>query len=1559
MKKIRLFFVLALFLLFTANPIYSAITLSTEGTQSVGGDIYSNGTFSINYSVSGSETGTFIKAWGNGGTGDKIIWAPSTSGQFNISGLKDGDYSYTFEKYSGEVTLNLVGGSTQIPEMAHTVVVNVTDPDPTYEVTVNVTVDPHPAQTLNVTGTAVLTAGTVLRETNAIRVIVDTTPPILSNTNFQNLPKFTNNNILHITGNYSDNFLGGRVCALVDVNGVLSTQEVSVAQKSGAFILPVNLSQGSNKITLIGIDNSPWHNKSTSAQITVVYDNTIPSTDQASITFDPAMERGAFIGSKNYTMSVKFTDIFPMDTREIPICEIVTRSGNKITMTPADTDTGWISNDTWKGSFFIPKELGFTYDGAAILKIRNVFDMAGNKFPDYTENNIFIIDTTAPATNSSKPPIPNYIQIISPANLILEETSAINISLTDIIWAGGSGIDSAELVVWVDANGDGVENPKELVRFNDTQESSIDGTSLINVNTTSIVIDPTKLDPAKYFTRFTGEKVKVEIRNIRDSVKPEFGGPNRSPNVNITFNVNFISRPVARFIEWKTDSPEITTTPPLDASLSPPIPYDNKKLVHTPYKEQQIKFVIIPYGDIAENPRLAIDTGSVLITVNNIPFNINGSGQTFASPALNIISNNSTMEVVFNPALDPSFSFVDGYVKVKIAQAKDLNGTSILPVETAFVIDTSIPKIELVYPLDGGTTFDSTQEIIFNAIDELPGLIATIEVIVTNTTGTTTKNVRNVLRAGQTQANGDIIILKDPDSPIVSVKTGPGFVYDDGSVKLDIVVYDKATNKKTSSTVFWVLSKMELKASAEAPVVGKDKISVSGTLSKFPEAIINDTREVKVTAYCTDSSGKTVNKKIYFKDAVDSTGGKLLAFFFENIEVLPGDNLLSVSVLDDINHKLNFNNPPKPSDIALSVIYDNVGPIGAYNLKKISNTKTNVKFEWGEFVDQWSNPVYFKIQIAIEESFSTIIKEIINEGTSYSLNIGDFPHKNYYVRVIAVDSLDNEANPSDSIIFTVDSERPQISTLTIQDNTPDNQYSSNYPIFKNIDELSVIITFDEKMKKDVLLSKNRNLRIRLATTAYIDLTTGEWISDNTWKTDLSKNFFPSNYNGEIKVYVQGARDAMGNEMIGYISQSFYIDKRPEIEKPKIFPNPMDDREIMVLVRALEKLKDNPKVTIDGIDVVCKPLNNSWYGTSYRIKASQNGIRTLSITITDLNGNVGHWPADYTELSSVNMNIFRTASLTKNNAVSLESVNQNSVIDIAEGSVKQNIDIYSMIYEDEQNEVVNAPRAASSLNKLPVKDIEKNTDNIVYAPAIKLEKDAQISFSGIFDEKHVVMKKVGNKWKYIPTNLEQGKIVGKTDSLGTFAVFRDNKAPSLNLNIADNEELFNGKETIRLNVDELGSGIKNVVVYLDDKIIGDTDKDIFEFTPTNYFKPGEHVLRVTALDNANNSVEKRVVFKAPAGASFNKLNSYPNPAVNFCEIKYNISAASEYVELKIYDVSGKLVYKDKKTSVALTDSFIWNLDDRRGNKVANGVYIYKLIVKSSGVNEINGKIAVLR
>ena len=64
-------------------------------------------------------------------------------------------------------------------------------------------------------------------------------------------------------------------------------------------------------------------------------------------------------------------------------------------------------------------------------------------------------------------------------------------------------------------------------------------------------------------------------------------------------------------------------------------------------------------------------------------------------------------------------------------------------------------------------------------------------------------------------------------------------------------------------------------------------------------------------------------------------------------------------------------------------------------------------------------------------------------------------------------------------------------------------------------------------------------------------------------------------------------------------------------------------------------------------------------------------------------------------------------------------------------------------------------------------------------------------------------------------------------------------------------------------------------------------------------------------------------------------------------------------MKIYDMAGKLVYKERNTGVNPTDSFFWDLIDRRGRKVSNGAYFYRITVKAGGTEEVTGKIAVVR
>jgi flagellar hook assembly protein FlgD len=70
-----------------------------------------------------------------------------------------------------------------------------------------------------------------------------------------------------------------------------------------------------------------------------------------------------------------------------------------------------------------------------------------------------------------------------------------------------------------------------------------------------------------------------------------------------------------------------------------------------------------------------------------------------------------------------------------------------------------------------------------------------------------------------------------------------------------------------------------------------------------------------------------------------------------------------------------------------------------------------------------------------------------------------------------------------------------------------------------------------------------------------------------------------------------------------------------------------------------------------------------------------------------------------------------------------------------------------------------------------------------------------------------------------------------------------------------------------------------------------------------------------------------------------------------------------IDIKIYSVAGRLIRNLEAKS--LTDNFIkvdWDGRDQDGNQIANGAYLYKLMVKSTDGafnKSVLGKLAIVR
>jgi flagellar hook assembly protein FlgD len=87
-----------------------------------------------------------------------------------------------------------------------------------------------------------------------------------------------------------------------------------------------------------------------------------------------------------------------------------------------------------------------------------------------------------------------------------------------------------------------------------------------------------------------------------------------------------------------------------------------------------------------------------------------------------------------------------------------------------------------------------------------------------------------------------------------------------------------------------------------------------------------------------------------------------------------------------------------------------------------------------------------------------------------------------------------------------------------------------------------------------------------------------------------------------------------------------------------------------------------------------------------------------------------------------------------------------------------------------------------------------------------------------------------------------------------------------------------------------------------------------------------------------------------------LLNYPNPFINHTEFWFNHNSSTPLnVTIQIFTISGRLVKTINGITQSTTGSnfsrdFSWDGRDDFGDKVAKGVYIYKINVRSETLNK---------
>ncbi len=126
----------------------------------------------------------------------------------------------------------------------------------------------------------------------------------------------------------------------------------------------------------------------------------------------------------------------------------------------------------------------------------------------------------------------------------------------------------------------------------------------------------------------------------------------------------------------------------------------------------------------------------------------------------------------------------------------------------------------------------------------------------------------------------------------------------------------------------------------------------------------------------------------------------------------------------------------------------------------------------------------------------------------------------------------------------------------------------------------------------------------------------------------------------------------------------------------------------------------------------------------------------------------------------------------------------------------------------------------------------------------------------------------------------------------------------------------------------------------------------------FTKDGIYTLRVQAWDKSSNKAASEpyeITFEVVLESSITQIVNYPNPFSSHTQFVFTLTGSTvpDVFKIQILTVSGKLVREINKDELGPLhigkniSSFRWDGTDRYGDKLANGAYLYRAIIKHNG------------
>ncbi len=654
--------------------------------------------------------------------------------------------------------------------------------------------------------------------------------------------------------------------------------------------------------------------------------------------------------------------------------------------------------------------------------------------------------------------------------------------------------------------------------------------------------------------------------------------------------------------------------------------------------------------------------------------------------------------------------------------------------------------------------------------------------------------------------------------------------------------------------------------------------------------------------------------------------------------------------------------PPSAPDLTI--------PLSDYTVNKRSQN-----FKWTSVTDATS----YIFQVSDDSSFNNVLnhqvsteypglKGFVNNKTDASFSLPK--DGTYYWRVASLEKCEDGFNISEfseSRKVIIDTVKPYILSVTPSPSSS-NKVSTGMVTFT--------IRFSEPIDSTIDLSATlSSAGGQVMKIEKVNCTGDTWVGT----TVIPKNN-SAVYDGNAVITVESAADLAGNTMIADNSHVIVINTGPAFTT-KIFSNPANDFEITIITKSSESLQAAPSVIVRQNSVktpiTMNFLKDKFYSGSYKIDKESPGSAYINISGTDLYGMVGTSIVE-----------FIVADLNASSRLNITSASGRASLKAAESSTFTPTSIYVIGREMLESPFTNQEQTISSslrasagvrasvskkkdselVGILGLDEVGPSTTKLKKCMLYTADVNGEAIDNSIADKIHIYRQDSKGNWIFQGGELKNYKISAQITGLGRLALMSDITAPKMSSITPSNlTKLNTNYPEIKGQFIDNGSGLlsDSFKLYIDGlevKNVEMTKDGSFSYQTKKPLKEGKHEIKCEVSDKAGNNLVRAVTIEAPAELRVGEFSPYPNPARgNHIRFAYNFGAVPESASLKVYDSAGHLVTKFGPEDFYRQSGLInWDLTNKKGKKVANGTYIYRLEIVANGQKiSRRGKFAILR